>query len=727
MPPVSDTEREALASGTVGWDGELFSGQPDWRELSKVSPITLSKAEKEFLEGPAEQLCALIDDWQIRHELRDIPPPIWRFLKKHGFFGMLISREYGGLGFSSQAQSLIIGKIASRSPDVATVVMVPNSLGPGELVEKYGTNTQKEQYLHKLARGEEIPCFALTAPYSGSDAADMRDVGVVCKGEHNGKAIVGIKLRWNKRYATLAPVATVIGLAFKLRDPDRLLGEDTDPGITLALVPANHPGVEIGARHIPGGNIFPNGPTWAEDVFIPLEWVIGGKAGVGRGWAMLMNCLSEGRAISLPAMATAAVKTMLRHTTAYALVRRQFGIPLAAMEGIGEPLARITENAYVLEAARSVTASMVDSGEKPAVISALLKYNATEMARRSINDAMDIHAGRGICDGPANYLQAAYQAVPIGITVEGANILTRTLITFAQGALRSHPFLYQEMAAVLDKDIGQGIKALDRAVCAHVSYSLANVFGALVHNITGGLFASAPKHAHETERWYRQLHRCSVGFALISDVTVVALAGSLKLRQRITGRLADALSELYLLSCVLKRFEDDGEPAEDLHIVDLCARNSLYRFQVALAGVLDNFPSKAAAVGLRFLIFPLGQCRRPAPDWLAQQVVKSVTRPGELRDRLTNDIFINSDPDDITGILEHTFTKVAAAEETVRKLEKVIRNEGILRNHSADWIGQALEKRHITTKEEELLRELEHLVGKVISVDHFQAVKPVSG
>ena len=452
LPTVSDTESQALEAGTVGWDGELFSGTPDWRKLKDVPPIQPTAEERAFLDGPTTELCKMLDDWEIRHHDREIPERIWRFVSEHGYLGMLISKEHGGLGFSAQAQSLILGKISSRSPDAATVVMVPNSLGPGELIEKYGTPAQKEHFLPRLAKGLEVPCFGLTGPTSGSDAANMRDIGVVTKGMYQGHEVLGIKLSWEKRYITLGPKATLLGLAFHLFDPEKMLGTAEDIGITLALIPCDHPGVKIGRRHLPSGSAFPNGPNWGEDVFVPMDFVIGGQDMAGHGWRMLMECLSAGRSISLPSSSAAGAKTMLRVTTAYARIRRQFGIPVGKMEGIEEPIAKIAEHAYVLEAARAVTASMVSRGEKPSVIGGLLKYQSTERMRECVNHAMDVHGGRGICDGPANYLQAAYQMVPVAITVEGANILTRSLITFAQGALRAHPYLYKEIQAAQEPD-----------------------------------------------------------------------------------------------------------------------------------------------------------------------------------------------------------------------------------------------------------------------------------
>ncbi len=720
FPSISATEREALAAGTVGWDAQLFSGSPDWAELKSIPPVHLSDEERAFLEGPTEELCAMINDWDMRHARRDVPPEIWDFIKDRGFWGMLISKEHGGLGFSAQAQSLILGKIASRSPDAAIVTMVPNSLGPGELVEKYGTDEQKEYYLPRLAKGLEVPCFALTSPNAGSDAASMRDVGIVCEKTFEGKKTTGISVTWNKRYITLAPKATVLGLAFNLLDPDNLLEKDReDIGITLALIPASHKGVVIGNRHLPGGSLFPNGPTSGEDVFIPLDWIIGGPERAGHGWGMLMECLSVGRAISLPATSTAAIKTVLRNTSAYARLRRQFSIPIIKMEGIEEPLARIVENAYVVEAARAMTAAMVGAGQKPSVISALLKYSSTERMRQSITDAMDIHGGRAICDGPSNYLQSAYQAVPVGITVEGANILTRTLITFAQGALRCHPWLLAETEALQDKNHERGFETFEKAFYGHISWSLANATASILHNLTGARFVQGPGHAPEIEQWYRQLARASRSFAFVADMTVGLLAGGLKTKQKITGRMADALSELYLLSAVLKRFEDDGEPDSDKQLVELCARNCLYRFELALEGVIANFPMRWAAFVMKLVAQPLGIRNRPASDRLGKKVVAKAVQPGELRDRLTRDIYINDNPDDPTGILEYTLSLAVSLERAEKAIEKAVRSGKIHRHYKSDWFGEAVALNIVTQHEADDLRELDELVGRVIAVDQF--------
>ena len=719
IPPVSETEREALEGGTVSWDADLFSGQPNYENLRAISPIRLSDEEQAFLEGPAETLCEMIDDWQIRAKNKEIPEPIWDYVKEQGFLGMLISKEHGGLGFSAQAQSLILGKIASRSPDVSVIVMVPNSLGPGELIEKFGTSEQIEHFLPRLAKGKEVPCFALTGPTSGSDAATMRDIGIITKGEHEGSETLGIKLSWQKRYITLGPKATLLGLAFRLFDPENLLGQEEDLGITLALIPTNHKGVNIGDRHLPGGCAFPNGPNSGEDVFIPLEWVIGGQDRIGEGWKMLMSCLAAGRAISLPSNSTAAAKSMLRFTTAYGQIRNQFGIPIAKMEGIEERLATMIETAYVLEAARAMTASLVQEGEKPAVISALLKYQSTEWARRAVNDAMDIQAGRGICDGPANYLQAAYQAIPVGITVEGANILTRTLITFSQGAMRSHPFLYKEVQAVQDPDERQGFETFKPLLYGHIKYGLANCFGSLFHNATMGAFAHAPNHAGNITKYYRALSRGARNFAFLSDITVAYLGGALKMRQRLSGRLADALSELYFISAILKRFEDEGQNTADMVFVDYTVQNALARYYANLEAVIENYPSPLIGFVLKRFVFPFGNHHRPAKDRLGKAMVKKTLTEEDTRNRLTHGVYISHDENDVTGILEVTLAEVKELAPVTKKLEMAIKNGEVQRYHGNDWFEEAVAKNILTDNEAERLKHLEALINKVIAVDQF--------
>lgn len=719
LPKVSETEQEALDAGTVGWDAELFSGKPDWQKLRQIPKINLTAEEQAFLEGPTEELCAMLKDWHIRQGLNDIPDEIWNFIREKGFFGMLISKEHGGLGFSAQAQSLIVGKVSACSPDVGVCVMVPNSLGPGELIEKFGTDTQKQNYLAALAKGEEVPCFALTGPTSGSDAANMRDVGIICHGEHNGRQTLGIRLSWEKRYISLGPKATLLGLAFRVFDPDNLIGDSKDIGITCALIPADHAGVKIGRRHQPAGCAFPNGPNWGEDVFIPLDWVIGGEQRVGQGWRMLMSCLAVGRAISLPASSAAATKQLLRVTSAYARIRKQFGIPIGRMEGVQERLARMVEAAYVTESGRAITASLVEAGAKPAVISALLKYQATEWMRTSVNDAMDIHGGRGVCDGPKNYLIGAYSALPVSITVEGANILTRSLIVFAQGALRSHPYLYDEIKAAQETDHQKGLKQFDSVFINHLGFLMSNIAGTLFHNLTRGIFASRPKDIANTAHWYRKLSAGSKNFALLADLTVCLLGGGLKQKQQITGRLADALSELYLMSCMLKRFEDDNAPQADRKVLDYAMQNALYRFEQALAGVIRNFPVKLMRPVLKTLIFPLGARAIPASDTKGQSIVDAVLQPGEMRDNLTRYLFRSRERHHPTGVLELTLEKTFEVEAIEKKLDKAIRKGEVKRHHGNDWFREAVEKQILSSQEAEMLKEYETLLQEAIAVDHF--------
>lgn len=721
LPKISETEQEALDAGTTGWDAELFSGKPDWDKLRSVPKMKLTEEEQAFLDGPTNELCAMLKDWEIRQGLNDIPEHIWNFIREKGFFGMLISKQHGGLGFSAQAQSLIVGKVSACSPDVGVCVMVPNSLGPGELIEKFGTEQQKQQYLESLATGNDVPCFALTGPTSGSDAATMRDIGIVCRQQYNGIETLGIRISWEKRYISLGPKATLLGLAFRAFDPDHLLGDNEDLGITCALIPANHEGVEIGRRHQPAGCAFPNGPNWGDDVFIPIDWVIGGKERVGQGWRMLMSCLAVGRAISLPASSASATKQLLRVTTAYARIRKQFGIPIGHMQGIEEPLARMAEAAYITEAARAVTASMVVAGDKPAVISALLKYQSTEWMRKSVNDAMDIHGGRAICDGPKNYLIGAYSALPVSITVEGANILTRTLIVFAQGALRSHPFLYDEIKAVENPDRKQGLRQFDKVFMNHLGFISSNMAGALLHNLTGGYFASAPKDIAGTKGWYKQLARNSKNFALIADMTVGLLGGGLKVQQQITGRLADALSELYLISCMLKRFEDDGAPECDRKVLDHAITNALFRFQVAIKGVIQNFPVKSVRPLLSLLIFPFGARANPATDVKGRKIARSVLIPGELRDNLTRHLYRSLSRTHPVGLLDLTMKMSIEVEQLEKKLDRAVRKGTVRRFHGNDWLKEAVEKQVLSEKEADQLREYEQLVSEAISVDHFDA------
>ncbi|MGV8853170.1 MAG: acyl-CoA dehydrogenase [Devosia sp.] len=718
LPRVSRTEQEALDAGTVGWDAELFSGRPDWSKLMGIRPLTLSAEEQAFIDGPTNQVCAMIDDWDTRHNRADLSPAVWQFLKDKGFLGMLIAKEYGGLGFGAQAQSMIVSKISSRSVAAGITVMVPNSLGPGELLEKYGTDAQKEKYLARLANGLEVPCFALTGVHSGSDAGGMRDIGVVGKGMYQGKEVLGVTLSWDKRYITLAPIATLVGLAFILKDPDNLLGKGENIGITLALVPRDHPGVEIGRRHFPARQAFMNGPTRGSDVFIPMEFLIGGADYAGQGWRMLMECLSTGRAISLPAIGTTSIKQSLRVTSAYARVRRQFGIPVGLMEGVAEPLGEMVKRAYTFEASRRLTASMVDEGQRPAVISALLKYRTTEAMRDSVDDSFDIHGGRAIQDGPNNYMFGVYMALPVAITVEGANILTRTLMTFAQGVLRAHPFLYKEIAAAQNKDKKAGIDQFDIAFGGHAKFMLRNIVASFLHGISNGAFASTPVE-NEMARWYRKLHRYAQAFALTADWTTVILGGQLKRKQKLSGRMADLLGDLYLMSATLRRFEDEGRIAQDRPLVEAIMADQIAAMERSFGEVFANFPNGFAANAMRFLCFPLGRHARPASDRVNYRFVRDVLQPGAFRDRMTTGLYVSMDPDDVTGVLEDALIKVTEAAEIESKFIKAARKGVFERRLDRDAIDDAVAAGVLTGNEAGIMRAADEATDNVVKVDDF--------
>jgi acyl-CoA dehydrogenase len=727
MPQVSQTEQEALDAGTVGWDGELFSGNPHWRQMLALPKTGLSDREQAFLDNEVEQLCAMIDDWDITHKRQDLSPEAWQFIKDKGFFGMIIPKEYGGLEFSAQAQSAVITKISSRSASAAVTVMVPNSLGPAELLLHYGTQEQKDKYLRGLANGKEVPCFALTGPFAGSDAGSIPDRGTVCYGDFNGhKNVLGVCVTWEKRYITLAPVATLLGLAFKLHDPEKILGAEAERGITLALIPTDTPGVQVGRRHFPLNSAFLTGPTTGEDVFIPMEYIIGGTMRIGHGWRMLMECLAAGRSISLPASATGGVKMAARTSGAYCRVRKQFKVPVGKFEGVEEALARIGGHLYVMDAARTMTAQAVDMGGKPSVISAIVKYHCTERGRMVINDAMDVHGGKGICMGPDNYLGRAYQQTPIGITVEGANILTRSLIIFGQGAVRSHPYVLKEIHAAQNQDSKRAVVDFDEALFGHISFSLSNAVRSLLYGLTGGHIIGVPTE-QPTKHYYQALTRYSAAFAFAADVSMLVLGGGLKRREKLSARLGDVLSQMYLCSAVLKRFEDDGRPAEDLPLLHWGMQDGLYRIQVAFDGVLQNFPSRIAALMLRVAIFPLGQCRKPPSDQLGHQVASLLLKPGAARDRLTAGMYIPKDEKEAVGALEAALASTLACEPLQAGLEKA-RKEGKLKMH--DELRQIAEARGLGLIDAEQALQLQRdyaLRRKVIMVDDFTSEELQSG
>lgn len=718
LPAMSDTEREALESGSVWWDGELFSGKPAWRKLLATPSPLRTQTEQAFLDGPVEMLCGMLDDWHITHEHKDLPQPVWQFIKDQGFFGMIIPTEYGGQAFSAQAHSDVVMKIASRSITAAVTVMVPNSLGPAKLLLHYGTEAQKAHYLPRLARGVEVPCFALTGPEAGSDAAAMPDKGVVCRGLFEGREITGIRLNWEKRYITLGPVATVLGLAFKLYDPEHLLGEREDIGITLALIPTDTPGVDIGNRHYPLDMVFQNGPNRGHDVFIPLDWIIGGPEQVGKGWSMLMECLADGRSISLPALATGAAKLASRATGAYAAVRKQFKTPIGKFEGVSEVLARIAGNAYLMDGARELTCTALDQGERPAVISAMVKYHLTERMRGVINDAMDIHGGAGICLGPRNLLGRVYQAIPISITVEGANILTRSLIIFGQGALRCHPYLLREMQAAQEPDEQRGLLAFDTALCAHLRHTLGNAARTLGHGLTRAYLAPAPVSG-PARRHYQQLSRLSAAFALVADFALLTLGGSLKRRERLSARLGDTLSYLYLGSAVLKHFQDQGAPAADEPLLHWAMTDCLYRAQQGLVTLLDNYPYRWLARLMRFWVFPFGRCYAPPSDRLSDRVTRLVLEPGEARERLTAGLYVPQTRNEPLGRLEHALHLSLAAAPILTRIREAMRQQRLLHGDPEQSLVAALDAGVISPEDAETVRDAVIARREVVEVDEF--------
>lgn len=721
MPAMSDTEREAIQAGTVWWDAELFNGRPRWHRLLAVDAPKLTAAEQAFLDGPVEELCGMLDDWEITHELHDLPPKVWRFIREQGFLGMIIPAKYGGLEFSALAHSTVVMKLASRSITAAVTVMVPNSLGPAELLLHYGTEAQKDHYLPRLARGEEIPCFALTSPEAGSDASAMPDKGVVCKAAFGTQPkVLGIRLSWRKRYITLAPVATVVGLAFKLFDPDHLLGEREELGITAALIPTDTAGITIGRRHDPLGVPFQNGPISGDDVFIPIDWVIGGVDGVGQGWRMVMERLAAGRGISLPALGTAGGKVVSRATGAYARVRRQFKLPIGRFEGVEEALARIAGATYMMDAARTLTAQAVDLGETPSVISAIVKYHLTEQMRRVINDGMDIHGGSGICLGPRNILGRAYHGLPIPITVEGANIMTRALIIYGQGAIRCHPYVFQEMQAVNDSDRLRASKTFDRALFGHMGLIISNATRALLLGFTGAHIVRIPVRGR-TRRYYQHLTRMSAAFALTSDAAMLTLAGALKRKEKLSGRLGDALSYMYLASAALKRFEDQGRPKADLALVKWVCEDMLYRMQQALDGVIRNFPNRTVAWFLRRLVFPLGRRFRVPSDRLGHKVAGVLLAPSAARDRLTAGMYMPRDVDDPIRRLEDALPKVIAAELLEGRLYRALDSKTLVTRDYDALVQEALQRGALNESEAVKLRAALEARAQVIQVDDFPA------
>ena len=723
LPQMSDTERDALEAGTVWWEGELFRGKPDWKKLHAYPKPTLTAVEQSFMDNEVEEACRLVDDWKVTHELYDLPNEAWRYIKDKGFLGMIIPKKYGGLEFSAYAHSQVVTKLSTRSSALSVSVMVPNSLGPAELLLHYGTEEQKNHYLPRLAKGIEVPAFALTSPWAGSDAASIPDSGVVCKGMWQGKEVLGMRVSWDKRYITLAPVCTVFGLAFHLYDPDGLLGNKKHIGITCALVPYDHPGVDTGRRHFPLNAMFMNGPTRGKDVFMPLDFIIGGPKMAGQGWRMLMECLAAGRSISLPSSNAGMSQMIARTVGGYARVRSQFKMAVGKFEGAEEALTRIGAFTYMTNATRTMTAGAVDLGEKPSVVSAIAKYHVTERARQVANDGMDVVGGKGICLGPSNFLGRAYQQVPIAITVEGANILTRSLIIFGQGAIRCHPYLLPEMHAAHNADARQGLVDFDNALWGHIGYTIKNGFRALWLGMTGSHFVGVNVDvAPEVRRYYQQMTRFSAAFAFLADISLLVLGGSVKRREKLSARLGDILAQMYLISCTLKRFESDGRQAADLPLVDWAVWDAMYKAQEAFDGVIANFPNRFIGAFLHRSIFPWGHPYVVPSDDLGHKVAKLLIEPSEARDRLTAECFLPLTESEPAGAIELALVATIEAEAIdakIRDAEKAGRFANNPLANVRDIAMAAVECGVITAAEFEKLKRRNVLRDIVVHVDDF--------
>lgn len=714
LPTISQTEQTAIDAGTVWVDGELFSGHPNFRRLLHEGYPDLSPEERAFLEGPVEEVCRMTKDWDV-YQRRDLSPEVWDYLKKERFFGMIIPREYGGLGFSASANSAVVAKLNARNQVLGITVMVPNSLGPAELLIHYGTQAQRDHYLPRLARGEEIPAFALTEAEAGSDAGGIQSRGEVFRGD-DGKLYV--RLNWRKRYITLAAISTVLGLAFKLKDPDNLLGKGTDLGITCALVPTETEGVVLGRRHDPLGIPFYNSPTEGHDVVLPLEEaLIGGAQGAGQGWRMLMESLAAGRGISLPATSTGGAKMVYRVASAHAAVRKQFGLPIGKFEGIEEPLARIGGKTYIIEAARRYTNGGLDKGAKPAVVTAMMKYSTTELFREIMNDGMDILGGNAISRGPRNALAHGYQGVPISITVEGANILTRTLMVFGQGAIRCHPYALREIQALE----AENLAAFDKAFWGHLAHIGANKARAFAYSLTRGALAQAPTNG-PTAPYYRKLAWASASFAFMADVAMGALGGNLKRKEKLTGRFADIFTWMYLGNAVLTRFEREGRPAEDLPFMRWAMEYAFWKIQQAFDGIYANLAVPGLSVVLKGPMLwwsrmnPIGS----APsDELGHQVAAAMQVPGAQRDRHTAGIYVSDDPADPLGRLEYALRLHHATEPLERRLKDAVKQGTLPRAHPAKLVEVAVEKGLLTREEAAQLQATEEARAEAVKVDSF--------
>ena len=719
MPEMSNTEQEAIDAGTTWFEAELFRGTPDWKKLHNYPKPRLSPEEQAFLDGPVEVVCRMTDDWQTTHELADLSPEVWQYLKDNKFFAMIIKKQYGGLEFCAYAQSRVLQKLSSVSTVLSSTVGVPNSLGPGELLQHYGTKEQQDHYLPRLVKGDEIPCFALTSPEAGSDAGAIPDFGIVCRGEFNGEEVLGMRLTWNKRYITLAPIATVLGLAFKLQDPDHLLGEQEDLGITCALIPTDIDGVITGRRHFPLNVPFQNGPTQGDGVFVPLDFIIGGPEMAGQGWRMLVECLSVGRAITLPSNSAGGIKSLALATGAYSRIRRQFKISIGKMEGVEEALARIGGNAYLMDAVTTMSTGAIDLGEKPSVISAISKYHLTEKMRNCVADAMDIHGGKGVCMGPGNYIARGYQGAPVAITVEGANILTRSMIIYGQGAIRCHPYVLAELSAASNKDEQQALNDFDHALFGHVGFAISNICRSVWFSFTGSYALSAP-YNDETRRYYQLMTRFSSNLAMLSDIAMLTLGGDLKRRERISARLGDILSFLYLASATLKRYNDEGRQSADLPFVQWALEDSLYSIQQAISELISNFPNKIVAKMLTAIILPLGCNLKKPSDATDHKVAKLMQFHNESRTRLGQGQYLTREPENVLGQLEQTLEDIITCEPIFDKICRELGEK--LPFYNLDIVAEkGLSANIISQEEADLLIATEIKRKITINVDDFDS------
>ncbi len=718
LPPISETEQVAIDAGTVWWDGDIFSGKPNWNSLLSAPVPSLTKEEQAFLDGPVEELCQMANAWKVNHDWNIIPDHIIKFVCDNGFLGMIIDKKYGGLEFSAVAQSQVLLKLTNTGGGITYLVGVPNSLGPGELLIKYGTEEQKDYYLPRLAKGKEIPCFALTGPTAGSDATSIPDTGVVCMGEWEGKKVLGIKLNFSKRYITLAPIASLIGLAFNLQDPDGLIGDTEDYGITCALIPRTTPNLEIGRRHLPVGDAFLNGPIKGEDLFVPLDTIIGGQEMAGKGWMMLVNCLSVGRAITLPTTAVAASKRSVLGASAYANLRKQFGVTLSKFEGIEKPLARIAGLSYIIDSARIQTTQSIVDGQKPSVASAILKYHCTEMARQCLTDSMDIHGGKAVMKGPKNYVSSTYESIPVAITVEGANILTRNLMIFGQGAIRSHPFVLKEMELAQAEDNEATLTAFDETLTGHLGFGVSNFARSFVFGL-GLPVGDSPAECNHCNQYFRHINRLSSVFALTADVSMLTLGAKLKFKENLSARLGDLLSTLFLASMVLKNHRDNNYARDEWPIVQWSLDHLFHEFQIAFDELMLNFPNRMIAGVLKTVAFPIGRRFKAPLDSLEKQVVDIISQDSGARQRLTEGPYMQMGENNPLAEVNQVFLESLELQPLQQTIRAAIK-EGTLPKIGGDALTKAaLKAKVINKKEAKSLTDFEKRLKSIIDVDDF--------